>query len=430
MPLRAVAAAVLMSAIAATHAAEEFAFDAAEFQKKPVELGGYLEFKQNHLRLNPDGALYRLNHYKQPRETLDQSTLTFKPSGRLRHGDGSLIFRAHLEGDWETRAFQRTTRFDELYLSYKPDPGLTLDAGKVSLKWGKGYAWNPVAFVERIKDPNDPDLAREGFTMLTADWIRNFDGALRTVAFTPAIVPASPDVNPDFGTGRHVNVAAKLYLLYHDTDIDFLFLNNGSRSRRYGVDFSRNITSNLEVHGELARIQDVQRQAITAAGAGVPVRENATSYLAGLRYLTERDTTWILEYYRNGTGLSETDMRNFEQFAHNAYAGFLATGNDTQLLRAASLGRGGYGRPNPGRNYLYLRVSQKEPFDILYFTPSLTVITNADDRSASIVPELLYTGVTNLELRARAFFLSGGNGTEFGEKQNSRRIELQARLYF
>jgi hypothetical protein len=30
----------------------------------------------------------------------------------------------------------------------------------------------------------------------------------------------------------------------------------------------------------------------------------------------------------------------------------------------------------------------------------------------------------------RAFFLNGDPGTEFGERQNSRRYELQARLYF
>ena len=430
MLARALAVCFILAAATAARGAEQFTFDAAEFEKKPFEFGGYLELKQQRLDLNPDGTLYRLNFYRQPRNHLDQSTVTFKPSGKLRHGDASLNFRAHLEGDWETREFQRTTRFDELFLSYKPDPGLTVDAGKVSLKWGKGYAWNPVAFVERVKDPNDPDLAREGFTMLTADWIRNFDGPLRTVAFTPVVLPASPDLNPDFGAGRHVNVAAKLYLLYHDTDIDFLFLNNGSRSRRYGADFSRNITSNLEIHGEMARVEDLQRQSIAPAGMSAPVRENATSYLLGLRYLTARDTTYIFEYYRNGTGLSEADMRNFEQFVDSAYAGFLATGSDAQLLRAATLGRGGYARPNPGRNYLYLRASQKEPFDILYFTPALTVISNADDRSFSIVPELLYTGINDVELRLRAFFLGGGNGTEFGEKQNSRRIELQARLYF
>ncbi|OGA23234.1 MAG: hypothetical protein A3I02_03115 [Betaproteobacteria bacterium RIFCSPLOWO2_02_FULL_67_26] len=430
MLVRALAVCVLALAAAAAHAAEEFTFDATEFQKKPLELGGYVELKQQHFTLNPDGALYLLNFYREPRSYLDDTTLTLKPSGVLRRGAVSLNFRAHLEGDWETRGFDRLARFDEFYGSYKPDPGFTLDAGKVSLKWGKGYAWNPVAFVERVKDPNDPDLAREGFTLLTADWIRNFDGALRTVAFTPVVLPASPDINPDFGAGRHLNAAAKLYLLYRDTDIDFMILSNGSRSRRYGADFSRNITSNLEIHGELARIEDTQRQVTTAAGQATLVRGAATSYLLGARHLSERDTTTVLEYYRNGPGLSEDEMKNFVRFVDSAYAQYLATGNDAALARAANLARNGYGRPNPGRDYLYLRVSQKEPFDILYFTPAITVMANAADHSTSVAPELLYTGFNNVELKLRAFFLNGGAGTEFGEKQNRRRIELQARLYF
>ena len=61
---------------------------------------------------------------------------------------------------------------------------------------------------------------------------------------------------------------------------------------------------------------------------------------------------------------------------------------------------------------------------------ALTAIVNLQDKSYSVAPELLYTGVRNLELRARAIFLNGGAGTDFGEKQNERRIELQARLYF
>jgi hypothetical protein len=430
MFLRALAAAVLPLAAVLAHAAEEFTFDAAEFQRKPVEIGGYVEFKQQHYTLNQDGAIYLLNFYQEPRETLDQTTLTLKPYGKFRQGDASLVFRAHLEADWETRGSDQTARFDELYGSYKPNPGFTLDAGKVSLKWGKGYAWNPVAFVERVKDPNDPELAREGFGMALADVIRNFDGPLRTVAFTPVVVPASENINSDFGTGDHINVAAKLYLLYYDTDIDFAFLSNGSRSRRYGFDFSRNLATNLEIHGEWAHIEDTQRSVATASGSTTVVRDDAQSYLLGLRYLSARDTTTILEYYRNGPGLTETEMQNFVQFVDNAYAQYLATGDDTLLRRARSVAPGGYGRPNPGRDYVYLRVTQKEPFDILYFTPALTVIANANDWSTSITPELLYTGYNNVELRLRAFFLNGGAGTEFGERQISKRIEFQARLYF
>ena len=58
------------------------------------------------------------------------------------------------------------------------------------------------------------------------------------------------------------------------------------------------------------------------------------------------------------------------------------------------------------------------------------MIANANDRSSSVAPELLYTGFDNVELRLRAFFLNGGAGTEFGERQISKRIEFQARLYF
>jgi hypothetical protein len=89
-----------------------------------------------------------------------------------------------------------------------------------------------------------------------------------------------------------------------------------------------------------------------------------------------------------------------------------------------------YGRPNAGERYLYLRVSQKEPFDIVYFTPSVTLITNLDDGSYSVTPELLYTGITNLDLRLRATWLHGKASTEFGEKQTARKLELMARLYF
>jgi len=82
------------------------------------------------------------------------------------------------------------------------------------------------------------------------------------------------------------------------------------------------------------------------------------------------------------------------------------------------------------QRYLYLRVSQKEPFDILYFNPALASIVNLDDHSYSLAPELLYTGVTNLDLRLRWFLLHGNWLTDFGEKQNAQRLELRVRYYF
>ena len=424
---------LLVLALAATPVSgQEFSFDAAQYEKKTYELTGYLELKTERFSLNRNGAFYDLNFFDRPgTENIDRYGLLFKPSAKVRLGDAVTVnARAHLEAQRDSVQDASTNRFDEAYLSYKPDPGFTLEAGKVAMKWGKAYAWNPAGFIERPKDPNDPELAREGFTLLSADFIRNFDGALQTLAFTPVLLPVSTQLNSDFGSADHVNAAAKLYMLLHDTDIDLMFLNGGSRTRRYGFDFSRNLGTNLEVHGEWARVHDVQRGVTDSRGAVTPGRAHATSYVLGTRYLSERDTTYIVEYYRNGAGFSEGQMNDFYALVESGMDRLRTTGDTTLLRRAGALAQAQYGRPNAGRRYLYARVSQKEPFDILYFAPAVTLIANLDDGSASVAPELLYTGITNVELRARAFFLTRGARTEFGEKQNFRRLELLARLYF
>jgi hypothetical protein len=302
--------------------------------------------------------------------------------------------------------------------------------GKKTLKWGKGYAWNPVAFIDRPKDPDEPDLALEGFWVLSADFIQSFSGPLKTLSFTPVFLPVLEHINDDFGTKEKANVAAKLYLLFYDTDIDFIVFTGGSRTTRYGVDFSRNITSNFEVHGEFAYIEDFQKRYMDAKGNILSSTYDTVSYLLGVRYLTQRETTYILEYYRNGTGFTKSEFQDFYRFVDRAYDSYLATRSGALLGRALNLSQGNYGRPNPMRDYLYLRVSQKEPFDILYFTPSLTTIVNLNDPSFSIAPEVAYTGITNLELRLKATFLVGARETEFGEKPNDYRLEFRARYYF
>lgn len=417
----------LLAALGQARAAESYTFDVSQFEKKPFELGGYVELKADGFRLNQEAGSYRLNFAGQtgPR-TLDRFTGTLKLTGKARAGDWLLTARTHSAVSDDQRNGETENRFDELFATWRPAPGLTLDAGKTVLKWGKGYAWNPTGFVERPKDPNDPELAREGFTVLAADFVRSFEGPLKTVAFTPLLLPVSNAVNVDFGRRGHLNPAAKLYLLYDDTDIDFYFLGSGSRSRRFGADFSRNLTTNLEIHGEWARISAQDFAVADAAGLVSRRTQATTSWLLGVRYLTERETTWIAEYFRNGTGVSTGDFDNYVALVNRA----VQAGVQSPFFQRAQNVSGFYARQTPMRDYLYVRVSQKEPFDILYFTPALTAIVNLDDRSWSIAPELLYSGRGNLELRARAVFLGGGRGTDFGERQNERRIEVLARLHF
>ena len=230
-------------------------------------------------------------------------------------------------------------------------------------------------------------------------------------------------MNTKFGEPRRTNFASKLYLLLYDTDVDLMVLTGSSRTTRYGFDFSKNLTTNLEIHGEFAVVNNLDKMAINSRGQVRKTQTEALSHLIGLRYLSEQETTYFLEYYRNGGGFSRAEIKDFVSFVNESYETFVNTGNGNGLVSAAKLLDGPYGMPNPGRHYLYFRASQKEPFDILYFTPAITSIMNLTDASLTVIPELAYSPMTNLELRFRTAFLFGKKGTEYGEKQNDYRID-------
>lgn len=419
----------LVASVAA--AAEDYSFDVSQYEKQPFEVGGYAEGRAERFVLDRESAGYQLNFFDQPnRADFNRATAAAEVDGIYRRGIASFHFVGFGAYSDDYTGNDRTTRIYQSYLSFAPSESAVVDLGKKTLSWGKGYAFNPVGFVQRPKDPNDPDLAREGFVIAGGNFVRSFDGTLKTLAFTPVVVPASNAINESFGESGHLNPAAKIYMLYADTDIDFMMLGAGSRSARYGFDFSRNIGSNIEIHGEWARITDTMRPVTDAVGKITPVESAPTSYLLGLRHLSERELTTILEYYSNGNGYREQELGTFFGLVHRAYDQFLNSGNSVLLQKLRDAMQPAYAGPTPGRRYLYLRLSQKEPFDMLYFTPALTVMTNLDDHSYSATPELLYTGITNLELRLRLFVLHGDPLTDFGEKQNDRRLELRLRYFF
>jgi hypothetical protein len=422
---------LVLLALAAGARADEYSFDASQYAKKPFELNGYAEIKAEDASLNPAGALYKLGYYGKPqRDDLARTTQTLELTGKLRQGIATFDFHTHSDFQQDQLGHDRNNRLYEAAFSLRPNPGVTLEAGKRALSWGKGYAFNPMAFVQRPKDPNDPQLAREGYVMADGDFIFSPGGALQTVAFTPVLMPVTRRVNDDFGATGHLNPAFKLYALYRDTDLDFAWQGKGSRPARYGMDFSRNLTSNFEIHGEWARIQQFAKPVTDAAGHTTTEVGNATSYLLGLRYLTPSNTTYIAEYYRNGTGYSETEADQFYQLVDTTFRQLRENGSSPLLPKALALGQGPYGKSFAGEDYLYFRAQQQDALGIVYFQPALYAMVNLNDHSFQVTPELLYKGVNNLELRLRLYLLHGDSSTDFGEKANSRKVELYARYYF
>ena len=417
-----------------TLAEEEYKFHLSEIEKKPYYIGGYLEFRPVVFGLDRDASLYKLKFFKRDEgKTIEEYNGKLQLEGSFEKGIARLFVRTNFDLKysylgWEHNETKRMIY--EGYLSLKPSSSLSFKLGKQTLLWGKGYAFNPVAFVSRPKDTDDPELALEGFITASADYIKSFSGPLKTFSITPVIFPVYEHINDDFGKINRLNFAGKLYFLLYDTDIDLIALTGGSKTNHFGIDFSKNITTNLEVHGEFAFINNQTKKVIDSRGNVSESKFDAKSYLLGIRYLTASDTTLILEYYRNGTGFSRLEMKDYFSFIDKGYDQFLSRGNSSLLKKASSVTEGNYGRPNTMQDYLYLRVSQKEPFNILYFTPAITTIMNLDDNSLQLSPELLYTGFTNWELRLKGTALVGQKATEFGEKQNDYRIELRVRYYF
>lgn len=413
-------------------AAQDFKFDPSEIEPKAYEISGFAEARGEHYFLDRDATFYRLgdptgrdgNHNERGVGKLELS-------GLYRAGMLSAFARGKAEGDIDGNDGESSDlKLLESGVTLQPRTGLSLDVGKKALKWGKGYAWSPVGFVERAKDPSDPDLSREGFWMAHGDGTWTYDGPVRTFGVSTVVLPVSTAMNQDFGRQDSVNIAGKIYFLAYDTDIDIMALASGTRSTRYGADVSRNLASNLEIHGEWAWVEDSERRVLGPTQTPLLRRHDAMNWLVGGRYLTEFETTFILEYYRNGGGFSEREGDDFFSFADQAVDSYLQTGSQTLLGRANTLAQGGFAKQNPFRDYLYARVSQKDPFDILYVTPALTAIVNVNDRSLNLSPEIVYTGFTDWDVRLKGIANFGEDGTEFGEKQAAARIELRVRRFF
>src|SRR4030042_159911 len=283
-------------------AEEEYKFELSEIEKKPYHLCVYVELRPVLFGLDRDASLYKLKFFNSDEgKTIEEYNGKLQLEGSLEKGIARLFVRTNFDLKYSYLGWEHNDpkrMIYEGYLSLKPSDSLSFKFGKQTLLWGKGYAFNPVAFVGRPKDTDDPELALEGFITASADYIKSFSGPLKTFSITPVIFPVYEHINDDFVTVNKLNFAGKLYLLLYDTDIDLIAMTGGSRTSRVGMDFSKNITTNLEVPGEFALFNNQTKKVIDSQGKTSDSEFDAKSYLLGLRYLTASDTTFIFEYYR------------------------------------------------------------------------------------------------------------------------------------
>ncbi len=419
----------LLAGASDARAQDPYEVDIPALTRKWWSVGGHVEARPVTLDLDHESAAYRLRSFDLSKPDTVQPNLQVLLDASI--DKGPLAARVRTVGDLGRArgSWQDDLSVYEAYLAWRPGPTVSVDAGKRTLKWGKGYAWNPVAFLDRPKNPDDPALALEGFWTMSADFIRSGRGALQTIAFTPVLVPVSGRVNTTLGRPEGLHAAGRLYLLWRDTDIDVMALAGEGAAPRVGFDVSRNITPAVEMHAEVARIGDAVARTMGADGRVAVTPAPATSVLVGVRFLLSTNTTFVVEHYRNGPGISADALSAFVARVSDAWSRWSATG-DSGPLSALAASSQPFLQPTGMRDYLFVRASLPDLFGVVYLNAALTAIVNERDGSFSLTQETTYKAATNLELRSQAGWIAGGRGTDFGERQANLRWEVRARYFF
>ncbi|MBI3112571.1 MAG: hypothetical protein HYZ01_13470 [Ignavibacteriales bacterium] len=392
--------------------------------KDKLEWNGNFDVKYSLFHMAQSSPLYRLQFQnKNISSYLSQYRLEPYLNAEYRTQDLGFQLRTHA-----TYFSDQESSFDlfEAYGDYHPSLNLSIQAGKRVYSWGKGYAFNPVGFVNPAKDPENPELAQAGLLSANAEYIKSFSSdVLQTFSALLVVIPRNPVINNRFGEVKYTDVALKLSFLLWDTDIDIMTYQSSAASRKYGLDLSGNLQENVELHGELSVARKATRY-VMANGTVQADERDVISYLLGIRYLNEWNTTVIAEYYHNGFGLSKSDYQSYSGFLLNG----LAAGTSAAVQQTWATVQTYFKSSTLMREYLYVKVSQPEPFDWLYFTPSLFSIYNLSDKSFLVSASLNYKPATNVEFILWPSLLIGGESSEFGSRQARQRVEMWMRVFF
>lgn len=388
---------------------DEYEFDVSEFEKKSLEFKGNLELRSIINILDTDSHLFNLFYFQESQKKVAkkfQFRLELFPS--LVMGSFKFFTGLNIVGLTKNHVFEIGSNFYEAYVKYSPGKALAFYVGKKVVKWGKGYAWNPVSFAGRQKDLNDIDANLEGFSMVYGTFIKSFSSPLKNIAVTAILLYNDNDLNRDFPGQKGIHSISQFYFLLFNTDLDFYFHFSNHQRYKIGFDFARNILTHWEIHGEWS------------------YQDRIHQILVGTRYLTGSETTVIVEYIHNGDGFSTIHMNTFysnveKAVDENNRIKIDAFKNDVELV---------YNKPFHMREYLFCRVSQPEPFNILYFNAAIYNVFNISDKSLMSSLEFKSTRIKNLEFLVKCMFLFGKGSTEFGDKTNNFQVQFRLKWFF
>ena len=409
-----------------TAQAQEYDFEIPEQEEESkLEVSGNLDAKWGILQTNTESPVYGLQFFGQDKadEYLSQYRLDFYLNGDYRYKQVGFTMRTFSQ---YVKEEPLELSFFELYGSLNLSPRFNLGVGKRRYNWGKGYAFNPVGYVNAEKDPENPDLALTGKSSLYLNYNRSFDSELiQNLSLAAIVLPREAEILDKYSEFDDLSAALKIYVLTNNMDLDFMVCSGPNQIRRYGLDFSTNLRENIEAHGEVS-YSDNEEISVIQNNAVQTNQADGFSYLLGLRYLTSWNLTVITEYYHNNRGLSKQEFQDYQAYLLNN----LNTG-DADIIKATRLlMSNSFRSKNLMRDYLYFKASLPEPFEWLYSSVSVFTIYNVNDNSFMLSPQITYKPFTNSEILLWPSVFFGDDDSEYGSKQIQSKIEMWFRFYF
>ncbi len=406
--------------------AQDYDFEIPEEEEtSKLEFNGNLDAIWGILRTNTASPIYGLQFFDQdkPGDYLSQYRLDFYFNGDYRYKQVGVTMRTFTQ---YTKEGPLELSFYELYGSLNLSPRLTFGVGKRRYNWGKGYAFNPVGYVDTEKDPENPDLALAGKSSLFLTYNRSFSSRLiQNLSLSAIVLPKEAEFLKKYSTFEDLSAALKLYVLTNNIDLDFMFYAGPNQTQSYGMDFSTNLRDNIEAHGEISYANNEEKNIIQDDVVQM-TKVSGFSYLMGLRYLTTWNMTIIAEYYHNNSGLTKQEYQDYMAYLQNN----LITGDADLIYATSSVMTSHFRSRNMMRDYLYIKASLPEPFKWLYSSVSIFTIYNLNDNSFIISPQIGYKPFTNSEILLWPSFLFGGDDSEYGSKLFKNKLEMWFRFYF
>jgi len=414
------------SALWNTAEAQDYEFEIpAEEEVAKLEINGNLDAKWGILQTNRTSPVYGLQFFGQdiPGDYLSQYRLDFYLNGDYQYKQVGFTMRTFSQYTNE-KSFELS--FYELYGSLNLSPRFTFSVGKRRYNWGKGYAFNPVGYVNTEKDPENPDLAMAGKSSVQLQYNRSISsGFIQNLSISAIVLPQEANILEKYSKTGDLSAAFKLYMLINNIDLDFMFNIGPGQRRRYGMDFSTNLRENIEIHGE-ASYSNGEEMSIIINNAVQMNEASGFSYLLGLRYLAPWNMTVIADYYHNNSGLSQQEYQDYQAYLLNN----LITGDADLIDETRFVMTNSFRSRNLMRDYIYVKASMPEPFKWLYSSISVFTIYNLNDNSFILSPQIGYKPFTNTEILLWPSFLFGKKDSEYGSKHFQKKLEIWFRFYF